>query len=88
MTDAIETTVPDEESPTRCPHCGRPFADETYRTLHEGVAHYDCLDDERRASFADAYETEQAAIRLFRLKALAALVVLYFGFLWAYSVFG
>lgn len=87
MTDDIETDVPDDP-PARCPHCGRPFADERFRTLHEGLAHYDHLDADRQADFADAYEAEQESIRLFRLKALAVLIVLYFGFLWAYSVVG
>ena len=86
MITEIETDVPDEESPARCSHCGQPFADETLCTLHEGVAHYDVLDDDHQNAFAVAYEDEQESIRLFRLKALVVLVALYFGFLWTYSL--
>lgn len=80
----LDASIPDGDSAARCPFCGRPFAEETYRTLHEGLAHFDRLDEDRREAFADAYEAEQREIRLYRLKALAAMVVLYFVFLWAY----
>lgn len=88
MTPDIETDVPADDSPARCPFCGRPFADETLCTLHQGIAHYDVLDDERRATFAETYEAERESIRLFRLKALAVLVALYFCFLWTYAAVG
>lgn len=88
MTPEIETEIPDGESPARCPHCSQPFTSETLRTLHEGVAHYDALDDDCQEAFAEAYENEHESIRLFRLKALIVLVALYFGFLWTYSLVG
>ena len=88
MSQDLETAVPADDSPTQCRFCDRPFSSDTYRTLHEGIAHYDSLGTADREAFADAYEAEQEALRLFRLKALAALIVLYFGFLWAYSIFG
>lgn len=86
MIPEIETHVPNDDSPARCRYCDRPFADDTLRSLHEGVAHYDELDADSRTDFAETYEAEQESIRLFRLKALAVLVVLYFGFLWAYTL--
>ena len=51
-----------------------------------GHEHRDELDDDRLAAFEEAYEAEQDEIRLFRLKALGALVLLYFGFLMVYAV--
>lgn len=88
MIDQLDIEVPEEESPEVCHYCDRPFSNETYRVLHEGVGHFDQLDDAARRSFAEAYEAEQEAIRLFRLKALGALVAIYFGFLWAFSILG
>lgn len=79
-------SLPDSETPARCPHCDRPFPDESYLTLHEGLAHHGQLDAERRQEFTDAYEAEERAIRRYRLKALAVLVLLYFTFLWTYSI--
>lgn len=95
MTDAPDThdrtSAPTEELPAaadahRCPHCWRPFAREQWRALHVGLAHDDRLDEAEREAFRDAYETEQADLRLFRLQALAVLVLLYFGFLIVYAV--
>lgn len=94
MTDTTDThdrtSAPTDEAPAadahRCPHCGRPFASEQWRALHLGLAHDDRLDEAEREAFRDAYETEQADLRLFRLQALAVLVLLYFGFLIVYAV--
>ena len=69
-----------------CEYCGAPFDDEELLALHWGHDHGDTIDDDQREAFRTAYEDEQAEIRRFRLKALGALVLLYFGFLMVYAV--
>jgi hypothetical protein len=78
--------LPPDADPTVCDHCGAPFADEELLALHRGLDHVDVLDDSERDAFDAAYESEQERLRLFRLKALGALVFLYFGLLIIYSV--
>jgi hypothetical protein len=81
---ARESTAP-ADAP-RCSYCGTPFPDEELLALHRGLDHYDDLDDAERDAYEDAYLAENADLRSFRLRALAALVVLYFGFLMLYAV--
>jgi hypothetical protein len=85
-TVAPDTRVPPGESPHECRFCGRPFRHETQLVLHRGLDHGDDLTDEEVETFQDAYRDENEEIRLFRLKALALLVLLYFGFLYTYSI--
>lgn len=80
---AYET--PDEDAVV-CPYCDCPFADDRLRALHYGHVHNDELTDEHRRAFEEAYEAEQQEIRVFRLKALGGVVLLYFGFLMVYAV--
>lgn len=68
-----------------CPYCGRRFTRETYRDLHLGQEHADRLDATQREAYEEAHDAETEAIRLFRLKALAVLVLVYFGFLIVYA---
>ena len=75
---------PDVEDASSCPHCGRPFSRARYRTLHVGLEHYDRLGDDEREAFVAEYREETAEIKRFRLKALALLITLYFGFLYLY----
>lgn len=84
-TDGLETE-PAREGASVCSYCGRPFADERLLALHRGQTHRGELGDNERAAFEDAYADEQAEIREFRLKALGALVLLYFGFLIVYAI--
>jgi hypothetical protein len=86
MSRTDEYRVPDSEPVYECEHCGRPFAREEWRALHRGLEHASHLDDEEVAQFRAAYEDEQESIRMFRLKALATLVVLYFTLLMIYAV--
>lgn len=68
-----------------CPYCDRRFAREAYRDLHLGQEHGDRLDAAERAAYEAAHDAEAEEIRLFRLKALAVLVLVYFGFLVVYA---
>lgn len=81
MTD---TTALDDAP--RCSYCGETFPTERLRALHRGLEHYDSLDDDERDAFEDAYHDESEDLRSFRLRALAVLVALYFGFLMTYAV--
>lgn len=78
------TSDPDVGDASSCPHCGRPFSRTRYRTLHVGLEHYDRLDEDEREAFVAEYREETAEIKRFRLKALALLIALYFGFLYLY----
>ena len=69
-----------------CTYCDAAFAEEDLLALHLGHEHTDRLTEDQRAAFEEAYDDEQAEIRRFRLKALGALVLLYFGFLMVYAV--
>ena len=80
---------PDEGDETRgtfdCPYCDRRFARESYRDLHLGQEHEGRLGASEREAYEAAHDAEAEAIRLFRLKALAVLVLVYFGFLVVYA---
>lgn len=83
--DALDTDVPPGDSPFECEYCGRPFRHEDHLVLHRGLDHPDALSESEVEAFQETYRAEAEEIRLFRLKALALLVLLYFGFLFAYS---
>lgn len=74
---------PDEAAHT-CAHCGRPFARPEYVTLHVGLDHSRTLSAGERERFAEVYRGETDEIKRFRLKALAALIAMYFTFLYVY----
>ena len=76
-----------DEQPFVCSRCARPFVHEEWLELHRGVVHEDDLTTEEREAFTDAYETEEDELRLFRLKALIVLIIIYFGFIMTYSIF-
>ncbi|MFB6126513.1 MAG: C2H2-type zinc finger protein [Halolamina sp.] len=82
---AAETTVPADESPARCGYCKAPFPTDRVRDLHVGRAHAGAADEAERERYADGVRTERDDLRSFRLRALAALVLLYFGFLFVYA---
>jgi hypothetical protein len=82
--DAPETDVPGDAP--RCSYCGGAFPTERLRDLHRGLEHYDDIDETERDAYEAAYVSEGEDLRSFRLRALAVLVVLYFGFLLTYAV--
>lgn len=81
----LETEAADDEA-VICDYCGRPFAREELLVLHHGQHHSEALTESERDAFEEVFDDEQERIRLFRLKALGALVILYFGFLMVYAV--
>lgn len=68
-----------------CPHCEAAFARERHRSLHLGQDHAATLTGEERDAYEAAEAAEREDLRMFRLKALAALVLVYFGFLILYA---
>jgi hypothetical protein len=76
----------DAATDATCEHCGDRFPSERLRDLHRGLEHYPDLDDDERDAYETAYEAETEDLRSFRLRALAVLVLLYFGFLMTYAV--
>lgn len=87
MTRTDPSVPEDTGSGVECGYCGRRFVDREVLALHRGQEHPERLGSDEREAFETARAAETAALRRFRLKALAALVFIYFGFLFAYSVF-
>jgi hypothetical protein len=77
-----ELRVPDDETPVRCPECGRPFRTERLRALHLGDRH-DLPDDQRNA-YEEAREAEREDLFIYHLKVVAALVAVYAFFFFTY----
>lgn len=71
-----------------CEYCGRRFATPRLLALHWGHRHDDRLTASERDAYRAAYEEETRTLRRYRIKAVAVLVVLYFGFLFAFALFG
>lgn len=76
------------KSGPKCTYCGRTFATEDLLALHYGHQHENQLNTEEWTAYNAAYEAEADALRLYRLKAVGMIVVLYFSFLFAYAIFG
>ena len=80
------TTVPNDVQPETCPYCGRPLHDTEAVTLHKGLEHWDELSNDEQDEFRTMYVEEQSDLRRFQLQAMLALVLIYFGFLFMYSI--
>ena len=78
--------VPPDTPVHRCPDCGAPFPSEDDRWLHRELVHPEAIDEADREALAAAREREETALRRFRLKALGAVVVLYFLLLMVYAL--
>ena len=83
--DSRATAEPPDTRTFECPYCDRRFAREAWCDLHRGLEHGSRLDAAEREAYEAAYEAEAEEVRLFRLKALAVLVLVYFGFLLVYA---
>ena len=75
---------PTSDDDVVCAYCGRRFVREDHLALHRGLDHADAITDAERDAFETAEATEHEALRLFRLKAVLVLVILYFLFFIAY----
>ena len=84
--DADEFDGDPARAPHRCDRCGRPFEREEWLALHLGQAHPEDLDDAEIERFRGAHADEEADLRRFRLLALGALVLIYFGLLLLYAI--
>lgn len=84
MTDDYD--VPEGAEVHECRYCGRPFAREEWLALHRGLDHPAQLDDEEVAAFRAAHDEEESALGSFRLRALGALVLVYFCLLMIYAL--
>lgn len=81
-----ETSVPDNETPAaQCPYCARPFRSEHLHALHVGEAHGEEYTEAEAAAYEAAYDDELDALFVYHLKVVAALVVLFFGFVYVYA---
>lgn len=78
--------VPENESAYECRYCGRPFAREEWLALHRGLDHPAQLDDAEVAAFRAAHADEEDELGHFRLRALGALVLIYFCLLMVYAL--
>jgi hypothetical protein len=87
-TDPIPEADAAPDGSVACVRCGRRFVRAELLALHRGLDHFESLDAAEREAFAAARKDEREALRLFRLKALFALVVLYFGLLLVYAFVG
>ncbi|WP_415381206.1 C2H2-type zinc finger protein [Halosimplex sp. TS25] len=85
-TERTSYDVPPDRTPVECEYCGRPFENEGLLALHRGRVHAAAVDDEERDAYDAAYEAETRELRRFRLKALAVLILAYFGLLMVYAV--
>jgi hypothetical protein len=84
--EAVTYDVPPGASPVECAYCGRPFESEGLLALHRGRAHGSAITDDERTAYEEVHDAESGQLQRFRLKALAILVLLYFGLLMVYAV--
>jgi len=84
--DGAAYDVPADATAYPCAYCGRPFARESWLALHRGLAHPNELDDAEIEAFRAAHDDEEESLSTFRLQALGALVLIYFGLLMIYAL--
>ena len=83
----IRTIIPGSETPAgTCEYCGHPFPTNERLVLHKGLEHHQQLDGSEREAFESEFTGEEDDLRALRLRALAVLVLLYFGFLFIYAI--
>jgi hypothetical protein len=85
QTDRADPPPDAPDDPAVCSYCGARFVEEALLALHRGLEHGPELDEDERAAYAEAVAAERDSLRLFRLQALAALLVIYFGFVVVYA---
>lgn len=89
---AVATPVPDTDVPSddrpvpRCPYCDRPFRRERERDLHVGEEHGDACTGEERTAYERADDAEVDELFLYHMKVVAAIALIYSGFVIVYMV--
>lgn len=84
--DVDRRSPPDAPAePAVCSYCGDRFVDDRLLALHRGLEHDSELTEEDGEAYVEAVAAERDDLRLFRLRSLAALLVLYFGFIFVYA---
>jgi len=86
MTVKPDWHVTDGESPARCPHCDRPFANERRRDIHVGDAHSDACTPAEREAYETATDEETDELFVYHLKVIGLLTALYAGLIILYMV--
>ena len=82
----VKYLVPDGEEPAgRCPYCDRPFAAEDILALHVGERHADQATDDERVAYEAARRDESDELFVYHLKVVAALVLTFMAFAYAYA---
>lgn len=76
--------VEDTES---CPYCNQSFPTPHIRLLHIGRKHPQSLTESEHEQFEEAKAVEAKELRILQLKSIIGLILLYFGFLFTYSIF-
>lgn len=82
----MKVDIPSDQLCETCPYCGQPFPNTEILTLHKGRTHWEDLSEEERAAVREARDNEANELRMFQLRALGVLVLLYFGLLITYAV--
>lgn len=82
----LEFDVPDDETPTRCPYCHRPFRSERYATFHVGRRHPDECTLAEREVFDEEREDEEHDLFTFHVKISVLVLVTYFTFTYFYAL--
>lgn len=79
----VATDVPPGDALERCPYCGRPLRSEHLLALHVGEAHPGHTDGEA-AAYAEAREAEDDELFVYHMKAIGAIVLLFFAVAYTY----
>lgn len=80
------TAIPDGDVEP-CSYCGSEFRESAQLTLHKGLEHSGRLSVREQAEYERVERDEQQALRLYRLQATGALIILYFFLLIAFALF-
>lgn len=74
-----------EDDAERCPHCGRPLADEHLLTLHIGEEHAEAMSEAEATAYEAAREQEDDDLFIFHIKVMAAITLVTFVFIYTYA---
>lgn len=82
----LEFDVPSDEQPAgRCPYCNRPFRAADTLALHVGQHHPDACTPDEHDAYEEARKAESDELFVYHLKVVAALVLVFMAFSYAYA---